>query len=344
MSLIGGEGSSAGGLGMGMGVGNYKGVMLCNRPFGNSAVATMKSSQGEKSSFICGVVPEPSGTNVPIGTKEKLLKRPKKDSVLCKHKKWLADLQKTKERLEMQYLEEIQSKEEAQAKFQEHEKTMREKQLTIIHSTGQLSGGAESKGTIADGAVAASEFKSQFKSFPAESKKSSRPVWALTEKDADMAADRKEQQEEEELLKFAEGLDFDKYVNEVEVQTTMDRLHRRIAELEREVAAEEHKEADNEARQAKKELLSLLAKTESSIATAGSSAGSGELTEEERRALAAARQLLQDDDDMQAVHSAKSVSALLKTAKEKIQAVNNSVRPPASPAGPSVSNEVCFCA
>ena len=40
MSLIG-EGSSAGGLGIGMGsmgVGNYKGVMLCNRPFGNSAV------------------------------------------------------------------------------------------------------------------------------------------------------------------------------------------------------------------------------------------------------------------------------------------------------------------
>jgi hypothetical protein len=45
-----------------------------------------------------------------------LLKRPKKDSVLTKHKKWLADLQKTKERLEVQYLEEIQKKDEAQSK------------------------------------------------------------------------------------------------------------------------------------------------------------------------------------------------------------------------------------
>jgi hypothetical protein len=45
-----------------------------------------------------------------------LLKRPKKDSVLCKHKKWLLDLQKTKERLEIQYLEEIRKKEEAQSK------------------------------------------------------------------------------------------------------------------------------------------------------------------------------------------------------------------------------------
>jgi hypothetical protein len=30
------SGSLSGGVGIGVGVGNYKGVMLCNRPFGNS--------------------------------------------------------------------------------------------------------------------------------------------------------------------------------------------------------------------------------------------------------------------------------------------------------------------
>ena len=30
------SGSISGGVGIGVGVGNYKGVMLCNRPFGNS--------------------------------------------------------------------------------------------------------------------------------------------------------------------------------------------------------------------------------------------------------------------------------------------------------------------
>jgi hypothetical protein len=45
-----------------------------------------------------------------------LLRRPKKDSVLSKHKKWLADLQKTKERLEIEYIDEIKKKEESQAK------------------------------------------------------------------------------------------------------------------------------------------------------------------------------------------------------------------------------------
>lgn len=78
-------------------------------------------------------------------------------------------------------------------------------------------------------------------------------------------------------------------------------------------------------------------KTESSLA---GGALTSELSEEEKKALLAARKLLQDDEEMQGVHSTKSVTALLKTAKEKIAAVTNAVRAPPSPAGPKVSNEV----
>jgi hypothetical protein len=53
-----------------------------------------------------------------------MIKRPNKDSVLAKHKKWLSDLQKTKDRLEAEYLEEARKKEEAQAKV---------RNLTYIH-------------------------------------------------------------------------------------------------------------------------------------------------------------------------------------------------------------------
>lgn len=45
-----------------------------------------------------------------------MVKRPNKDSVLVKHKKWLADLQRTKERLAENYLEEARRKEEEQLK------------------------------------------------------------------------------------------------------------------------------------------------------------------------------------------------------------------------------------
>jgi hypothetical protein len=131
---------------------------------------------------------------------------------------------------------------------------MRKRQLTVLHSSFK---GGESKEGISDSKSAA-EFKEQFNSLSADEKKQARPVWAMTEKDADMAADRKEQLEEEELLKFSESLDFDKFVSDVEIQSMMDRLRRRIGELEKEVTAEDQKEADAEKWQAKKDLLSFM--------------------------------------------------------------------------------------
>jgi hypothetical protein len=134
---------------------------------------------------------------------------------------------------------------------------MRERQLAVLHSSYKV---GESKDVLTDSSKAVAEFKEQFNShqFSADEKKQIRPVWAMTEKAADMAADRKEQLEEEELLKFAENLDFDKFVSDVELEAMMDRLRRRIGELEKEVTAEDHKEADAEKWQAKKDLLSLM--------------------------------------------------------------------------------------
>lgn len=132
---------------------------------------------------------------------------------------------------------------------------MRERQLSVLHSSYK---GGESKDGFSDSSKAAADFKEQFNSLIADEKKQVRPVWAMTEKDADMAADRKEQLEEEELLKFAENLDFDKYVSDVELQSMMDRLRSRIGELEKEVTAEDQKEADAEKWQAKKDLLSIM--------------------------------------------------------------------------------------
>jgi hypothetical protein len=57
--------------------------------------------------------------------------------------------------------------------------------------------------------------------------------------------------------------------------------------------------------------------------------------------MSAARALLQEEDDMAAVHSAKSVAALLKVAKDKIAEVSTAVHPPATPSGePRITNVV----
>lgn len=78
--------------------------------------------------------------------------------------------------------------------------------------------------------------------------KISRPAWALTESTAAVIAEEKLNDDEKELLNFAEGLDFEKYMGDIEIKTTMERLKRRIADLEREALQEDLREAELEGR------------------------------------------------------------------------------------------------
>lgn len=70
----------------------------------------------ENTPFVCGAVCTEVGQNVPISSKEVRVARPKQETALQKHRRWLAELQKTKERLEQQYLDELATKEEAKQK------------------------------------------------------------------------------------------------------------------------------------------------------------------------------------------------------------------------------------
>lgn len=57
-------------------------------------------------------------------------------------------------------------------------------------------------------------------------------MWALTEAAAGEASAEAEDAEMDELLDFARGLDFEKYMGDVEVQTMINQVKRRIEELE----------------------------------------------------------------------------------------------------------------
>lgn len=87
---------------------------------------------------------------------------------------------------------------------------------------------------------------------------SNRPAWALTETAAETAVEEKELNDEDDLLSFAAGLDFDRYIGDMEVRTVMDRLRQRIAEMEKEVAIEELREGASELRADKKKQLAEM--------------------------------------------------------------------------------------
>ncbi len=163
-----------------------------------------------------------------------------------------------------------------------------------------------------------------------------KPAWAMTETVAENISEAKQIEEEDELLDFAKSLDYDRYIGDLEVKMMMDRLRKRIQELEKEVEVEDQRETDAEARAAKRELLELMGKAESFLQDEEFNK-----TKVNNEAYNAAKALLEEDEEMNAVHSTKSVATLLKNAKDKINVVKESVKPtPLANAEPKVFNEV----
>lgn len=91
----------------------------------------------------------------------------------------------------------------------------------------------------------------------------SKPAWALTETASIAANDADELNDEDELLSFAEGLDFDRLIDDMELQSVMDQLKSRIAEMEKEVAIQDQREGDAEERIEKKKLLAQMVRVTS---------------------------------------------------------------------------------
>lgn len=75
-------------------------------------------------------------------------------------------------------------------------------------------------------------------------KEPKKPMWAMTEGKASKAVDEQEEDEAEELLDFAAGLDFDKFIDDMEVRAMMEQVKGRVDELETAIA-EDERIADN---------------------------------------------------------------------------------------------------
>ncbi|CAM9261673.1 unnamed protein product [Chrysoparadoxa australica] len=142
--------SGGGGGADGPTIGNYKGVMLCNRPFAGTASAAHAGAEapaaGKGNAFVTGVVQSELGIGSGAARKERLaLGRKKNETALTRHKRWLSDLQKTKDNLEAAYLEEVRVKAEKKRRFTEREAQIRK----IARATIK----AEAKGYESDDSI-----------------------------------------------------------------------------------------------------------------------------------------------------------------------------------------------
>ncbi|RHY30925.1 hypothetical protein DYB32_003913 [Aphanomyces invadans] len=224
-------------------IGNYKGVMLCNRPF-NGVVSgpptTLKDTDhsSKHAPFLTGIQPPPIGQNVPIFN----------EPLVC-----------------------LFSKREAEFRAQ-------------VRRTNPEEDAADVKG-------------------------SKRPMWALTKETADEKRVRDEEEDVDRLLDFANNLDLDSFMDDVELKAHVAQVNEQLAKLQEVVNQEEGEERKAEV----KEMLQAERAERQMLNAAALS----------RLDTADAKGYVDDDavsvaSSIRSVHSTRSVMALARRAEDKL--------------------------
>ncbi|ETW07267.1 hypothetical protein H310_01830 [Aphanomyces invadans] len=274
-------------------IGNYKGVMLCNRPF-NGVVSgpptTLKDTDhsSKHAPFLTGIQPPPIGQNVPIFNEPlHAIKRDKKNTALSKHKKWLHDLQKERDRLEEALMVDEEEKQKRRDRFSKREAEFRAQ----VRRTNPEEDAADVKG-------------------------SKRPMWALTKETADEKRVRDEEEDVDRLLDFANNLDLDSFMDDVELKAHVAQVNEQLAKLQEVVNQEEGEERKAEvkemlqAERAERQMLNAAALSRLDTADA-----KGYVDDD---AVSVASTVLSECKSIRSVHSTRSVMALARRAEDKL--------------------------
>jgi hypothetical protein len=248
--------------------GNYKGVMLCNRPTEPTTFAGpqhLKPSMDAPSFRPVGLPSEPLGLNP---AKENLVSnilavhdeaaRRRADNpaargtnFMNKHRAWLAEMAQKKAALNAELQESAIAAEQKRKKFVAYTKSLRTAvreraaQMEfegIEHAEPQLMKGVRTSAVEAPPPpTPPPPAPPAAKPKPKPGASSSKPAWAMTETEADEFED----EEASLLVEFAKDLDYDSYIDDLEVRQALGVIRERIdAQKAVEAAAAAADEAD----------------------------------------------------------------------------------------------------
>jgi hypothetical protein len=153
-------------------------------------------------------VKEPLGTNPPLRYRPPPQKKQTKE-ILLRHRKWLQQVQEKKAEQAQQIVQETVQHLDKVKKLTEV--TSKQRKFLLTHPP-------EDK--IKQAFNATSPLRKLIENFD-------KPKWALTEEEQE----KREEEEVDDLLKYAMDLDFDKYIEDLEVQSALEILKDRIATL-----------------------------------------------------------------------------------------------------------------
>jgi hypothetical protein len=323
---------SVGGLLLALGppsaAGKLKAIMLTTRPAAATAPTNPLPTISEASAatspatnaFLCGTVKRPWGSNVVIDEKERVLKRVcNRDSAISKHIAWLKDIQNERRVEQAKRAEELQRKEECMRQFKTKQATKRAKlfEAAAVGDDGECSS-VNSDSTAAPSSLSPPSADTKSSSVrdgdPGSSIK--RPAWALTEEAAQREEEEREAAEEEDLLCFVDGLDFDEYSRDTELRFLMDQVKSRIDSLQREKNIDENRLRAIMS----SELAALRAERFGTAGSHGNDRENQDVFDEDDTAsiVSIAETVRSQNSAMSAVHSHRSMQALIARSRDKI--------------------------
>lgn len=160
----------------------------------------------------------------------------KKDSVLSKHKRWLSQLQKLNREKEEKCQLEAQRKEDLRKRLGQsgHKHDISRFLSASDNSTKEDQSGSKPETTID---LVSNDDIASLPEAKGEGKR--KPAWAKTSTDAEKSLNNAETDEIENLLEFTNNLDFEKYINDIEVKSMIELLQKKIAGLEKDIEVED---------------------------------------------------------------------------------------------------------
>jgi len=206
-------------------INNYKGVMLCTRPNENIGVSKEKP-------FISRVDPKDQlGVN-PVKKVQTHVVTKKPNPVLLRHRLWLNDFkermrekrinEETKEQHDKERFERIREQATLQRVISHEENS----EATNNKSPGKGPSQANQQEQVSPHSVPVKK-QTEEKSKSVAKKNKEKPKWAYTEKQLD----DEEEQDVDDLLEFTNNLDYEKYIDDLEVKNMVTALKKRIDEL-----------------------------------------------------------------------------------------------------------------
>mmetsp|Transcript_92957 Transcript_92957/g.165305 ORF Transcript_92957/g.165305 Transcript_92957/m.165305 type:complete len:316 (-) Transcript_92957:196-1143(-) len=193
------------------GLGNYKGVMLCNRPTSFDAPSQERSAMPPFRSMIPETIGDAPGLTRKREQVQSEVKSRGPSAALRQHCRWIKELQnQVKE-------DQRQAEEDDAAALQRNQRMQKvfKQQRDAIR-------------LIKSGAAAPGDLESILK--PKAKKDKQKPLWAMTE----VEREEKEDIDAEELLAFADNLDFDEYIHDLEFRQALGAISDRAKKLQRE--------------------------------------------------------------------------------------------------------------